>query len=419
MTAKRDFKRRVRQRQTRTGESYVTARRRVLADRPTTGDAPPDGGEAEATQPGAAAATTAPPGASAAPLPPGAPATTAPPGVPATTAPPGVGFAVGDAVRVVAGPFAGHAATVAEVRADGRTVKVSLVIAERTTQVKLDVAQLDRGDAPAGGALKPGISVVELVDVTEEAKRLGVMCRVVMFPSLVERIAPARVLGRLRELLLATIGDPETALLAGLALTGKVLRPRKPRPFDIAGLRRFLLRARAGLSGTFEDGSSLAFHVAEGDGMVAILCALSSGDTALELSLIDDMMPGRWQFLEGSGMDAMLERRGQPVEHAFVAPVVPASPRLFLIHEGRRHVVTGDEFVIGRDRAFVDLAIKDGMISRKHAAVVRRHGTYYLKDLGSAHGILYKGMRIDNKRIDEGDVFQLGDYEIHFTFRDE
>jgi ribosomal protein L24 len=398
MTVKRDFKRRVRQRQARTGESYMTARRRVLADRPTTGDALPDGGGAGDVVQAVAAPTPA--------------------AAPATAAPPGAAFAVGDAVRVVAGPFAGHAATVAEVRADGRTLQVSLVIAERTTQVRLEIAQVDRGDAPAR-ALKPGISVVELVDVTDEAKRLGVMCRVAMFPSLVERIAPARVLGRLREMLLATIGDPETALLAGLALTGKALRVRKARPFDIEGLRRFLLRARAGLSGTFDDGSSLAFHVADGDGMVAILCATSARDTALELSLIDDMMPGRWQFLEGSGVDSILERRGQPVEHAFVSALAPARPQLFLLHQGRRHVVTGDEFVIGRDRAFVDLAIKDGMISRKHAAVVRRHGTYYLKDLGSAHGILYKGMRIDNKRIDEGDVFQLGDYEIQFTYRDE
>jgi hypothetical protein len=52
-----------------------------------------------------------------------------------------------------------------------------------------------------------------------------------------------------------------------------------------------------------------------------------------------------------------------------------------------------------------DLAIKDGNISRKHAAVIRRNGTFYIKDLGSTNGIDYKGMRIDNKRIDEGDVF--------------
>jgi hypothetical protein len=28
-------------------------------------------------------------------------------------------------------------------------------------------------------------------------------------------------------------------------------------------------------------------------------------------------------------------------------------------------------------------------------------------------------MRIDNKRIDEGDIFHLCDYEIRFTYRPE
>jgi hypothetical protein len=61
--------------------------------------------------------------------------------------------------------------------------------------------------------------------------------------------------------------------------------------------------------------------------------------------------------------------------------------------------------------------IKDGNISRKHAAVVRRNGTYFIKDLGSTNGIDFKGMRIDNKRIDEGDVFHLCDYELRFTYK--
>ena len=64
-----------------------------------------------------------------------------------------------------------------------------------------------------------------------------------------------------------------------------------------------------------------------------------------------------------------------------------------------------------------DLPIKDGNISRKHAAVIRRNGTYFIKDLGSTNGIDYKGMRIDNKRIDEGDVFHLCDYELRFTYK--
>jgi hypothetical protein len=96
-----------------------------------------------------------------------------------------------------------------------------------------------------------------------------------------------------------------------------------------------------------------------------------------------------------------------------------AGGTLFLIYNGQRYPVNKDQFIIGRGSKTSDLAIKDGNISRKHAAVIRRNGTYYIKDLGSTNGIDYKGMRIDNKRIDEGDVFHLCDYEIRFTYRPE
>ncbi|HUQ01460.1 MAG TPA: FHA domain-containing protein [Kofleriaceae bacterium] len=93
------------------------------------------------------------------------------------------------------------------------------------------------------------------------------------------------------------------------------------------------------------------------------------------------------------------------------------SPTLFLMFNGQRYPVSKDQFIIGRGPKTSDLAIKDGNISRKHAAVIRRNGTFYIKDLGSTNGIDYKGMRIDNKRIDEGDVFHLCDYELRFTYR--
>ncbi|RMH42086.1 MAG: FHA domain-containing protein, partial [Deltaproteobacteria bacterium] len=95
-----------------------------------------------------------------------------------------------------------------------------------------------------------------------------------------------------------------------------------------------------------------------------------------------------------------------------------AAPTLYLIFNNQRYPVLKDQFIIGRGSKTSDLAIKDGNISRKHAAVIRRNGTYYIKDLGSTNGIDYKGMRIDNKRIDEGDVFHLCDYELRFTYRE-
>lgn len=94
-----------------------------------------------------------------------------------------------------------------------------------------------------------------------------------------------------------------------------------------------------------------------------------------------------------------------------------SGPTLFLLYNGQRFPVTKDQFIIGRGSKTSDLAIKDGNISRKHAAVIRRNGTFYIKDLGSTNGIDYKGMRIDNKRIDEGDVFFICDYELKFTYQ--
>jgi hypothetical protein len=106
-----------------------------------------------------------------------------------------------------------------------------------------------------------------------------------------------------------------------------------------------------------------------------------------------------------------------PPSNSAPPPMAGTGPTLFLIYNGQRYPVTKDQFIIGRGSKTSDLPIKDGNISRKHAAVIRRNGTFYIKDLGSTNGIDYKGMRIDNKRIDEGDVFHLCDYELRFTYR--
>jgi hypothetical protein len=117
------------------------------------------------------------------------------------------------------------------------------------------------------------------------------------------------------------------------------------------------------------------------------------------------------------GMNAM-QHQAAPNTGASPMPIgVAGGPTLFLIYNGQRYPVTKDQFIIGRGSKTSDLPIKDGNISRKHAAVIRRNGTFYIKDLGSTNGIDYKGMRIDNKRIDEGDVFHLCDYELRFTYR--
>lgn len=93
------------------------------------------------------------------------------------------------------------------------------------------------------------------------------------------------------------------------------------------------------------------------------------------------------------------------------------APPLFLIFGNQRYVIDKEQFIIGRGNKSSDLPIRDGNISRKHAVVIRRNGEYYIKDLGSTNGIDYKGDRIEGKKIEEGDVFSICEYQLKFTFR--
>jgi hypothetical protein len=107
------------------------------------------------------------------------------------------------------------------------------------------------------------------------------------------------------------------------------------------------------------------------------------------------------------------------------APRVPSSsgavpgamPTLYVIFNGQKIPITKEEFVIGRGSKSADLAIKDGNISRRHAAIVYQGGSFYMKDLGSTNGVEFQGRRIDSRKIEEGDIFQICDYELRFTYR--
>jgi hypothetical protein len=98
-------------------------------------------------------------------------------------------------------------------------------------------------------------------------------------------------------------------------------------------------------------------------------------------------------------------------------PEPVAAPALYLVFQNQKYLVDKEQFIIGRGSKSSDLPIRDGNISRKHAAVIRRNGAYFIKDLGSTNGIDFNGVRIDNKRIEEGDVFNICDYELRFTYR--
>lgn len=99
-------------------------------------------------------------------------------------------------------------------------------------------------------------------------------------------------------------------------------------------------------------------------------------------------------------------------------PSESASRRVLMLHFNDEILpIDKDEFIIGRGARTADLAIRDGNISRRHAAVVFHDGAYFMKDLGSTNGIEFAGQRVESKRIEEGDVYRICDYELHFSYQ--
>lgn len=99
-------------------------------------------------------------------------------------------------------------------------------------------------------------------------------------------------------------------------------------------------------------------------------------------------------------------------------PSDAASRRVLVLKfNGQDFPVEKDEFIIGRGAKTADLAIRDGNISRRHAAVVFHDGVYFMKDLGSTNGIEFAGQRVESKRIEEGDVYRICDYELRFRYQ--
>jgi anti-anti-sigma factor len=76
---------------------------------------------------------------------------------------------------------------------------------------------------------------------------------------------------------------------------------------------------------------------------------------------------------------------------------------------GRRIAVTGEQFVIGRDRS-CNLRLGSPMVSKLHAALLRREGRVFLRDLGSTNGTILNGRPIRNGEVEvqTGDRIQIG-----------
>jgi pSer/pThr/pTyr-binding forkhead associated (FHA) protein len=73
-----------------------------------------------------------------------------------------------------------------------------------------------------------------------------------------------------------------------------------------------------------------------------------------------------------------------------------------------------DEVTIGREQGN-SIRLTERNVSRSHARLLRRNGSYVVEDLGSYNGVTVNGERIDaNAKLASGDQLGIGDYGLAF-----
>jgi len=112
---------------------------------------------------------------------------------------------------------------------------------------------------------EPAFPVVEMTDVTEMAKSLGMKCQTAMTSSLVSSVEPKDVLARLKAALTGTKDDPQLERMRRLVFRGE----DSPLPETDAAswrseLRQFITRVNAGIGGVSTSGSLVAFPAKSG-----------------------------------------------------------------------------------------------------------------------------------------------------------
>jgi hypothetical protein len=120
-----------------------------------------------------------------------------------------------------------------------------------------------------------GELLVEMVDLTEEAARVGLRCRRVhVAPEVIARVDGASLLEQIRAALVATEDDRRTALFRAVLLRGERVTQPPATPARVAALRQFILGLRAGIGGASDDGRLLALQVRGREGPTTVVCSL-------------------------------------------------------------------------------------------------------------------------------------------------
>jgi Protein of unknown function (DUF3662)/FHA domain len=103
--------------------------------------------------------------------------------------------------------------------------------------------------------------------------------------------------------------------------------------------------------------------------------------------------------------------------HAPPRAAASASAGALLLVSGRRLMLSPAGAVLGRSRE-CDVVLDDSGISRRHAQIRSRDGSWTIEDLGSTNGLRVNGRRVIGATpLNRGDRIEMGSTEIAFELR--
>lgn len=81
--------------------------------------------------------------------------------------------------------------------------------------------------------------------------------------------------------------------------------------------------------------------------------------------------------------------------------------------EGERFILKGERVVVGRN-VDCDIVLDDVTVSRRHATLCNRDGTYSVHDEGSLNGTYVNQARVEERMLAHGDELQIGKFRMVF-----